>query len=76
MVCLLKRKPGDRSSRYNTEHPCYANQCARCGWNSTEHERRLERGLTRGSDGLKHFTVSPPTIKTEESDTNDSTETP
>lgn len=56
MICLLNRKPDDRSTRYNQEFPCYAGQCARCGWNAKEHERRLARGLTTDENGLRHFT--------------------
>ena len=71
MICLLNRKPDDQSNNYVREHPCYSNQCARCGWNAKEHQERIARGLTRGEDGLKHFT------KTKVGEiTDDSTETP
>lgn len=65
MACLLNRSPYERS-RYSKDYPCYAWQCARCGWNAEEHERRINNGLTRGEDGLKRFTKTKPQITTEE----------
>lgn len=56
MICLLNRKPDDRSNNYVRENPCYSGQCSRCGWNVKEHERRLARGLTTDENGLRHFT--------------------
>ena len=55
MECLLNRKPNEQP-RYAGDHPCRSNECARCGWNSVEHERRLARGLTKDENGLRHFT--------------------
>lgn len=57
MACLLNRSPYE-PARYNTEYPCHPYDCPRCGWNSEEHDRRIARGLTKGENGLKHFTKS------------------
>lgn len=66
MACLLNRSP-DVKTRYSIDYPCYSWQCSRCGWNSEEHERRISGGLTRGEDGLKHFSKTKYKI-TEECD--------
>lgn len=37
---------------------CHPSECERCGWNVSEHKRRVSRGLTVGRTGLYHFTVT------------------
>ena len=67
MAGLLKRSPNERT-RYSLEYPCHSWQCERCGWNPEEYKRRINNGLTRGGDGLKHF------AKTKVGETCDSTD--
>lgn len=62
MACQLNLSPYEKN-RYARSYPCYASQCENCGWNEAEQKRRVSRGLVRGSDGLRHMTVSPSVIE-------------